>query len=57
MRETLTEKPWNQRTREEKRLTAPYALGWEEGHAAAYREFVVNRRVTPLTKTERDIVI
>lgn len=43
---------WDDRTREEKRVTAPYALGWEEGHAAAYREYVVRGRVSALTPNE-----
>lgn len=37
---------WCDRTREQKRLTAPYALGWEEGYAAAYRQFLAMGRVT-----------
>ena len=40
--------PWEDRTREQKRLTAPYALGWEEGYAAAYAEFRASGRVAPL---------
>lgn len=44
----LSEKPWNQRTREEKRLTAPYALGWEEGYRRAYQQYRDFGEVTPL---------
>lgn len=41
-------RPWNDRTREERRLTAPYALGWEEGYDAAYRLFLDLGEVPPL---------
>jgi hypothetical protein len=42
---------WSDRTREQKRLTAPYALGWEEGYAAAYRQFATTGRVVWLGET------
>lgn len=42
----VSENPWDSRTREEKRQSAPYALGWEEGYVAAYQIFL-NDGVVP----------
>lgn len=42
------DRPWHNRSREEKRLTAPYALGWEEGYEAAYRLFLDEGEVPAL---------
>jgi len=47
--ETVVSIYWEDRSREQKRITAPYALGWEEGFQAAYRLFLVTGQVPKLT--------
>lgn len=46
-------KTWSDRTRDERRQTAPYTLGWEEGYDAAYRLFLDLGEVPALESRRR----